>query len=303
MLKAISLYNTCWPWLNFGNHTQALKQLNQLINIYNPEQHGYLAYLFGYDLGILSLAFSSWCLWMLGYQDQGTEIIDNAIIQARKREHPHTLAFALVGAIAMQWFLRNRQEINKYVDELEPVAYENGFIFWIGHALIYRGEQKVLVGDVEEGMTQVHEGFATARATGSETCLTRLSARIADACLQVEAVDEGLKMVDQGLEFKDRFEELYMEAELLRLKGELLQVKGEDDHEVIECFQKAIKIAQSQKAKSWELRAVMSLCRLLHKQGKKAEAKKLLSEIYGWFSEGFNQPDLIEAKSLLNELG
>lgn len=302
MLKAISLYNTCWPWLNFGNHTQALEQLNRLIELYDPEKHGYLAYLFGYDLGILSLAFSSWCLWMLGYQDQGSERIEKAIIQARKREHPHTSAFALVGAIAMQWFLRNREGINKYVDELEPIAYENGFIFWIGHVLIYRGEQKLLAGEVEEGIAKVNEGFSTARATGSETCLTRLSARIADACLQVGAIDDGLKMVAQGLEFKDKFEELYMEAELLRLKGELLQMKEVDDKEVQDYFQKAIQIAQGQKTKSWELRAVMSLSRLLQKQGKKEEAKKLLSEIYSWFSEGFDQPDLIEAKSLLAEL-
>lgn len=302
MLKAISFYNTNWPWLNLGDHTKALELQDRLNEIYDPEKHGYLAYLFGYDLGILSLAFSSMCLWMLGYQDQGSERINKAIIQARKRDHPHTLAFALVGAIATQWFSHNRQEIDKYVDELEPIAYENGFIFWIGHALIYRGEQKVLSGYIEEGMTQIHEGFNTARATGSETCLTRLSARIADACLQVEAVDEGLKMVDQGLEFKDRFEEVYMEAELLRLKGELLQMKGADDKEVQEYFQKAIQIAQGQKAKSWELRAVMSLCRLLQKQDKKAEAKKLLSEIYSWFSEGFSKADLIEAKSLLDEL-
>jgi tetratricopeptide (TPR) repeat protein len=302
MLKAISLYNASWPWLNLGDHTQAMELLDRLIEVYDPEKHGYLAYLFGYDMGILSLAFSSWCLWMLGYQDQGLERIESAINQARKREHPHTLAFALVGAIAMQWFSHNREGINKYVDELEPIAYENGFIFWIGHVLIYRGEQKVLAGSIKEGIFQMREGMDTIRATGSETCLTRLSARIADACRQAGAVDEGLKMVDQGLEFKDKFEEFYMEAELLRLKGELLQMKGADDKEVQECFQKAIRIAQGQKAKSWELRAVMSLCRLLQKQVKKEEARKLLSEIYGWFSEGFNQPDLLEAKSLLDEL-
>jgi len=93
-----------------------------------------------------------------------------------------------------------------------------------------------------------------------------------------------------------------MAAELLRLKGELLQTKGADDKEVQEYFLKAIQTAQGQKAKSWELRTVLSLSRLYQKQGKKAEAKKLQSEIYGWFSEGLNQPDLLEAKSLLDKL-
>jgi len=93
-----------------------------------------------------------------------------------------------------------------------------------------------------------------------------------------------------------------MEAELLRLKGELLRLKGADEREVEECFRSAIKIAQGQKAKSLELRAVMSLSRLLQKQGKKDEAKALLEEVYGWFTEGFDRPDLQEAKALLAEL-
>ena len=302
MLKAISLYNTCWPWLNLGNQTRAMELLDQLIEVYDPDKHGYLAYLFGYDLGILSLAFSSWSLWFLGYQDQALTRMEDAIVHARKREHPHTLAFALVGAIAVQWFFRNRQGIDKLIDELEPISYENGFIFWIGHVLIYRGEQKVLAGDVEEGVAQMRDGVATIQATGSETCMTRLTARMADACLQAGAFEEGLKMVEFGLEFKDRLEELYMEAELIRLRGELLRIKGAGDHDVEKTFQDAIEIARRQKVKSWELRAVMSLCRLLQKQSKAREAKSLLENIYSWFTEGFDRPDLLAAKALLAEL-
>jgi predicted ATPase len=248
------------------------------------------------------MAFSSWSLWMLGYQDQGLARVEEALVQARRREHPHTLAFALVGAIAMQWFSRNRQGIDRLIDELEPISYENGFIFWIGHVLIYRGEQKVLAGDVEEGIVQMKEGVATIQATGSETCLTRLSTRMADVCLQAGAIEEGLKMVESGLEFKDRLEEVYMEAELLRMKGELMRMRGDDDQDVEQTFRDAIAIAQRQRVRSWELRAVMSLCRLFQKQGKAEEAKTLLEDIYGWFTEGFDQPDLREAKALLAEL-
>jgi len=301
MLKAIAYYQTCWPWMNLGEQSRALKVLDRLNDVYDPEKHAYLAFIFGYDLGIMSLAFSSWCLWIMGYPDRAAQRIETAIIQARKRDHPHTLAFALVGAIAMQWFLRDRKGVDTYVDELEPVSYENGFVFWIGHVLIYRGEQKVLAGDVEAGIARMREGVATARATGSETCLTRLSARMADACLQAGAVDEGLAIVDEGFRFKERFDEVYMEAELLRLKGEFMRMRGADDQEVLDIFQKAIKKAQSQKAKSLELRAVLSLCRVLQKQGKKKKAKTLLEEIYGWFTEGFDRPDLQDAESLLEE--
>jgi len=303
MLKAIAYYQTCWPRLNLGDQTRALEMLERLNAVYDPEKHGYLAYVFGYDLGILSLAFTSWCLWLLGYPEQAAERMDDAIIQARKREHPHTLAFALVGAIAMQWFLRHPEGIDRYVDELEPVSYENDFIFWIGHVLIYRGEQKVLAGEIEAGVAKMQEGMATARATGSETCLTRLTARMAAACLKAGALEEGLKFADEGLAFKDQFEEVYMEPELLRLKGELLRARGAEDEEVERYFQNAVQIAREQKVKSWELRAVMSLCRLRLAQGRGKEAKPLLEDVYGRFSEGFDRPDLQDAKVLLEELG
>ncbi len=302
MLKAIAFYSTSWPWLNLGDLEQALELTERLNAVYDPEKHAYLAYLFGYDLGVMSLAFGSWSLWLLGYSDLAEKQMETALSHARKGEHPHTLAFALVGAIAIQWFLRNREGVAKYVEELDPVSYENGFIFWIGHVLIYRGEQKVLSGDTKEGIAQMWEGVATIRATGSETCLTRLLTRMADACRQVGELDEALKMVAQGLEFRYKFEENYMAAELLRQKGELLLMKGEDDREVEKCYKGAIETAQDQKAKSWELRAVTSLSRLLLKQGRAAEAKPLLEDICGWFSEGLDRPDLKDAEALLKEL-
>jgi len=202
----------------------------------------------------------------------------------------------------MQWFLRNREGIDKYTDELVPISYDNGFIFWIGHALIYLGERKTLEGQVKEGITRMKEGVATLHATGSETCLTRLLARMATACKEMGEIEEGLKMVEEALELKCKFEETYMEAELLRLKGELLQLQGEEEHGVEDYFRKAIDIAKSQKAKSLELRAVVSLSRLLKKQDKKEEAIELLEETYNWFTEGFDTEDLKEAKALLEEL-
>jgi predicted ATPase len=202
----------------------------------------------------------------------------------------------------MQWFLRNREGIDRYTDELAPISYDNGFLFWIGHVLIYFGERKILEGQAKEGIAQMREGVATLHTIGCETCLTRLIARLATACKDMGEIEEGLKLVDEALELKCKFEEVYMEAELLRLKGELLQLRGEEEQSVEDYFRKAIDIARGQKAKSLELRAAMSLSRLLKKQDKQKEAKKLLEEIYAWFTEGFDTADLIEAKALLEEL-
>ncbi len=302
MLKAIAHNNMSWTKLNLGELKQSLEHTKKLSTFYDPEKHGYLAYVFGFDLGIMSLAFGAWALWFLGYPDQAEEQMNTAIAHARKIDHPHTMAFALVGGIAMQWFLRNRENIDKYTDELVPISYDNGFLFWIGHALIYLGERKTLEGQVKEGIAQMKEGVATLHMTGSETCLTRLLARMTTACKEMGETEEALKMVEEALELKCRFEETYMEAELFRLKGELLQLQGKNEHDVDACFRKAIDIAKGQKAKSLELRAVMSLSRLLKKQDKKEEAIELLEETYNWFTEGFDTKDLKEAKALLKEL-
>jgi Cdc6-like AAA superfamily ATPase len=302
MMKAISHYNACWSKLNLGELTQSLEHTKYMNEFYDPEKHGYLAYVFGYDLGVISLAFGAWSLWFLGYPDQAKEQMKTAIAHARKIDHPHTLAFALVGDIAMQWFLRNREGINRYLNELVPISYDNSFLFWIGHAQIYVGERKTLEGKTKEGIAEMKEGVATLHMTGSETCLTRLMARMVTACKEMGEVEEGLKFVNEALELKCKFEEVYMEAELLRLKGELLSLQGEDEKSVEDHFRKAIDTAKGQKAKSLELRAAMSLSKLLQKQDKKKEAKELLEELYNWFTEGFDTADLLEAKALLEEL-
>ena len=100
----------------------------------------------------------------------------------------------------------------------------------------------------------------------------------------------------------ERSDERWCEAELHRLQGELLQMQDAPADQVEACFEQAIAVARRQQAKSWELRATMGLCRLWQAQGKKAEARQMLAGIYGWFSEGFDTVDLIEAKALLGDL-
>jgi predicted ATPase len=139
-------------------------------------------------------------------------------------------------------------------------------------------------------------------ATGTMTCFSRLRARIADACRKAGDLEEGLSAVDWALEAVEKYDERYMEAEIYRLKGELLRMRGKPENEVENDFRQAIELSRRRLAKSWELRATMSLSRLRQRQGKREEARKNLEEVYSWFTEGFTTPDLIEAKALLAEL-
>src|SRR5262249_3859732 len=126
---------------------------------------------------------------------------------------------------------------------------------------------------------------------------------LAEALSRARRADEGLGVVAEALAEVTRTGERFYEAELYRLKGELLLMRDLPDGSAAEtCFHQAIAVARLQSAKSWELRAVLSLSRLYHKQGKKEEARRMLAEIYGWFTEGFDTEDLREAKALLQEV-
>ncbi|HEV8714947.1 MAG TPA: hypothetical protein VGX03_19220 [Candidatus Binatia bacterium] len=188
------------------------------------------------------------------------------------------------------------------------VSTEQGFAFYIAYGTILRGWALVKQGQGEEGITQMRQGLASFRATGSELQRPYLLALLAEACGKVRQTEEGLTALAEALEVVNKTEERFYEAELYRLKGTLTlqsQVsspKSQVEKEAEECFWKAIEIARRQSAKSLELRAVTSLSQLWKEQGKKAEACQILAEIYGWFTEGFDTADLKEAKALLDEL-
>ena len=201
------------------------------------------------------------------------------------------------------------------------LAREQGFSVWLGWGLPLRGWALAMQGQGEEGIAQIHEGMAAYRAAGAEMGRTYFLALLADAYRKMGRVEEGLIALTEGLAIVEKTGERLYEAELHRLKGQLtlqkFQVSSskfqvpstqhqtpstQAEAEAEACFLKAIEIAQRQQAKSLELRAVMSLSRLWQQQGKKDEARQMLAEIYGWFTEGFDTADLQEARALLEEL-
>jgi len=166
-------------------------------------------------------------------------------------------------------------------------------------------------GSAEEGIAQLHQGLAIWRAMGGELGLPSILAQLADVYGKVGRAEEGLHVLVEAMAAVHKNAERYYEAELYRLRGELLllrdrrqQMTGNRQQleEVEESFLQAIHIARHQHAKSLELRAVMSLSRLWQQHGMRADARQTLAELFGWFTEGFNTPDLQEAKTLLGAL-
>ena len=168
---------------------------------------------------------------------------------------------------------------------------------------LYRASGLLLEGQAQAALEQIQKGIALYRATGAELALPYYYGFLADAYWKCGRTEDALRTLEEALATAHRTEDRFSEAELYRLKGEvLLSRPAADEAEAEACFQQALTVARARQAKSWELRATMSLSRLWRKQGRGENAKQVLSAIYGWFTEGFETPDLVEARALLAEL-
>jgi predicted ATPase len=178
---------------------------------------------------------------------------------------------------------------------------ERGFASILTHGTYLRGEALAQQGRAEEAIALLRRTDKVARATGAQLFVTNVLKMRADACLTVKRSEEGLAAVDRAIDIMGRTQECFLEAELRRLQGQLflMQDPANTAH-ADRSFRAAIDVARRQSAKSLELRAATSLARLTAKQGKRDEARTMLDEIYGWFTEGFDTADLKDAKALLD---
>jgi predicted ATPase len=298
-----------WPALFFlGEFALTRAHLEQGTALYDSQQHGSRAFFYGgHDPGVCCQDFWALTLYSLGYPDQALKKVDEGLTLAQELSHPLSLAVALYYAARLHQTRRERQEAQARAETLITLSREQGFALALAWGIIYRGWALAEQGQVEEGIAQIRQGLTAYRATGAEVGRPHFLALLAEACGKGGQIEEGLSALTEALGIVHRNGEREYEAELYRLKGELTlqsSVHGLESRvkEVEECFQKAIEIARHQKAKSLELRAVMSLSHLWQQQGKTAEAHQMLSEVYSWFTEGFDTKDLQEAQALLGEL-
>ncbi len=303
-----------------GELAPAQAYTEQGIALYDAAKHGSLAVLYGEDPGVLCLCYGAAAQGYLGYPDRALKRIEEALTLAQKLAHPHSFANVLYWAAMVHQFRREEPGAQGRAEALLALCTEQGFPLWLAAGTILQGWALAVQGQGEEGIAQLRQGLDAFRALGQELTQSHILALLAEAYGKTGQMDKGLAALGEALDFVDRTGERFYEAELYRLKGELMlqakvktslgQVKTSQDKSenrdpesgAEECFQKAIEIARRQSAKSLELRAVMSLSRLWEQQGKKDEARQMLAEIYGWFTEGFGTADLREAKALLEEL-
>jgi predicted ATPase len=240
-------------------------------------------------------------LFCLGFPDQALAQSSMGIVKARKLAHPPTLTTGLAGSARLLSLVGDSAALDKLAVELLVIATEQGFPQVRGVGTIFRGWVKVENGDVAEGLSLMREGWAACRDTGTQGNMAGFVALLARAYEIAGLIDEAMAQLNSAFEIVERTGERWLVAELYRHKGQLLLQQGHTEA-VEELYRKALGIAEEQEAKLWELRAAMSLARLWCDQGKRTEARDLLGPIYNWFTEGFDSPDLKDAKALLDEL-
>jgi predicted ATPase len=243
-------------------------------------------------------------LWALGYPDQAVQRSQEALTMAHALAHPYSLADTLSEGVQVHANRREWQTVQAHAEAWLALATEHGFARHAAQGTCVLGWALAGQGQVEEGIAQMRQGLAALRAQGTAVGMPAWLARLAEAYGQVGQVGEGVHLVAEALAVVDTTGERGNEAELHRLHGVLLLRQTVPDTPAAEvCFQQALDVARRQQAKSWELRAAMSLSRLWQRQGKRPEARELLAPIYGWFTEGFDTADLQDARALLEELG
>ena len=286
---------------HLGEFSAACTHVEDGITLFDPQRRSVRAMP---DPGLGCLCYAAGVRWMLGYPDQGLQRIHGALTLAREQSHAFSLAFALFFAAICHQYRREVQSTFERAEALMALAAEQGFDYLLVLGKIMEGWARTEQGQGEEGMTQIRQGLTATRTAGAEIVRPYFLALLSETHRKAGQTEEGLRGVAEALAVGHETGQRYYEAELYRLRGELLLDLSMDKHSEAEpCFHQALTISRRQQAKSLELRAAMSLSSLWQQQGKRIEARELLAEVYGWFTEGFDTADLQEAKALLEALG
>ena len=291
-----------WVHLQTGHLVAAREHLQQAVAFCDHTQHRSSVYSHGIHLCAASRSWMSWVLWAMGYADQALVRGREALALAYEQDYGFSMTFAeSVAGFMLHAFSGDVRSARRHNEIETRLADEHKLPYYQAASVTHRGRVLIEEGQFEEGVVALRDGLARESATGVRAFHPLFLTWLADAYQRAGSVDAGLATVAEALDAMDQTGESFFAAEAYRVRGNLLLhrdvVGAESD------FLRAIEVARRQRVKMWELRATMSLARLWRDQGKAAQARDRLAQVYGWFTEGFEMRDLQEAWALLTELG
>ena len=286
-----------------GDLAEGRAHFDQALTLYDPAEHRPLAARFGQDIRVAILSYRSWALCFLGYPNAALADSHQAIKDAREIGQAATLMYALLHAVQPHSLSGSYATASALVDELIGLAEGKSAPFWRAIAILNQGCVCVELGKAADAVQMITSGIAALRSTGATVRIPQFLSYLAEAYAQLGQLDNAWRCVDEAMSTVETTKERWYLADICRIAGEIALKSPQPEAAKAEAyFQHALGVARQQQAKSWELRASMSLARLWRDQGKPQQARELLAPVYGWFTEGFDTCDLKEAKALLEEL-
>ena len=289
--------------LHTGDIEEARVHIDRAIALYDPAKHRQLATRFGQDVRVALLFYRSLALWPLGYPEGALADADRAIRDAREIGQAASLMAALTLTSLSQIHCGSYAIANAQLDEAITLANEKGALFWKVGGMLVQGCLFAITGKASDAVRTITSGLSAWRATGTTVWMPTYLSYLTRAHAELGQFDEASRCISEAIIAVQTTNESWYEADIHRIAGEIALKSPEPDAVKAEAyFERALAVARQQQAKSWELRAAMSMARLWRDQGKPQQARELLAPVYGWFTEGFDTLDLKEAKALLNAL-
>jgi predicted ATPase len=286
-----------------GDLVEARDHFDRAVALYDPVQHPASAARFGQDPGAAVLAFRSLAQWLLGYGEGAAATADRALETARNSGQVSTLMYVLFFISPLPLLMGNYAKAAAQAQELLALAEEKVASFWIERATFSQGCILASTGKPSDAVQLITSGLATSQVTGTTFWLPLYQSYLAKAHAELGKFVDAWRCIGEATRAVETTKETMFEAEVYRIAGEIAFQSPERDAANAEAhFERALAVAREQQAKSWELRAAMSMARLWRDQGKRQQAHDLLAPVYGWFTEGFDTLDLKEAKVLLEQL-
>jgi len=289
--------------MHFGAFSKARSELEAILRLYDARQHRSQPVHYVHDPEVSALTYLALVLWVLGFPEQARRSSTAAfqcaaeLDQANLTAHVHNFAGA-----GLDELLGDVGGVRAHADAIVELADRHSLGYWRVNGLILRGWAMVQQGATEAGLALMCQNAEERTAQGVSWYQARYFCLLAEAYAQAGLAERGLRVIAEARDHVAKSEEHMWEGELARIEGELMRARGASVPEVEACFKRAIAITRAQGARSLELRAALNLAHLWCDQGRRSDARALLTPTFSWFTEGFETRDLKEVKALLDAL-
>lgn len=289
--------------MHAGDFLTARSEFDTILSRYDPDAHRPPPVHYVHDPKASALPYLAIVLWILGYPDQALRTSRAAFEYAAELNQTNLTAHvAVYGGAGPAELMGDVAAAHAHADAIINLADQHSLNYWRLSGLILRGWAMAQEGDAEGGLALMRQRLNDRGGLGAGWYQVRYLCMLASTYLQLGDGEKGLIALAEAKDLAARNDEHMWEAEIARLGGELRLIHGAPVDEVEAYLQTALDVARRQSAKSFELRAAMSLARLWRDQGRLIDARALLASTYGWFTEGFETSDLLAVKALIAEL-